>query len=56
MVMLLAVQAFNLSSVLTKIKTINFYTNVANFFYNQFQDLLFENFYKVFKFRPKVLD
>ena len=45
----------NLGSVLTKIKIFNFHTTVANFFCNQFRDLLFENFYKVFKIRQKYL-
>ena len=55
-VMLLAVEAFNLRSVFTKIKTFSFYTNAINFFCNQFWDRLFGNFYKVSKTRPKVLD
>ena len=31
-VVLLAFKTFNLGSVLTKIKTLNFYTNIVNFF------------------------
>ena len=51
--MLLAFKTCNLRSVLTKIRTLNFYSNVVNFFLNQFWNLLFENFYKVFKIRSK---
>ena len=55
-VMLLAFETFKLGSFLTKIKTFCAYTKVINFFCNQFRDLLFGNFYKVSKTRPKVLD
>ena len=54
MVMLLTFETFYLVSVLIKIKTLCFYTNVRNCFCNQFWDLLFENFYQVFKTSPKV--
>ena len=46
-VTLLAFETFNLCSVSTKIKTLNFYSYIVNFFCNQFRDLLVENFYKV---------
>ena len=53
--MLPAFKIFNLGSVFTKIKNLKFYTNILKFFGHQFRDLVFENFFKVFKIRPKLL-
>ena len=56
MVMLLAFETFNPGLIITKIKFFYIYTNAINFFCNKFWDLLFGNFNKLSKTRPKVLD
>ena len=54
-VMLLSFETFNLGLVYTKIKTLNFYSNVINFFCNQFWDQFFGNFTKFLKLDLKYL-
>ena len=54
-IMLLAFKAFNLSSVLNKIKTLNFYTNVINFFEINFGIYCLKIFTKFLKVGLKYL-